>query len=146
MSEYLTVAVQYKDEELLRQAIENVTAEMGIRAEIHPQDQERHLFGYLGDRRPETAQFLVRRNYLDRLSNDLGWSPQPDGTYRLIVSEYDQTVLRCQRITGAVDVEYQRLYVERQVQTNPRLRGSRVVANRDARTGVVQLQILNVRV
>jgi hypothetical protein len=31
------------------------------------------LYGYEGDRRPETAELLVRRRHLGRLSNDLGF-------------------------------------------------------------------------
>ena len=147
MSEYLKVQTEYRDEALLQQAIQNVATEMGIPVEEYPQNREQHLLGYQGDVRPETAQFIIRRQHLNSLSNDLGWSRQPDGAYRLIISDFDRRqVHRSQDITARVDVEYQRLYVERQVQTNPRLRGSRVVAKRNAMTGVVQLQIVNVRV
>ena len=50
------------------------------------------LFGYQGDRRPETAELVVRRRQLGPASNDLGFARTPRG-YVPILSEYDQRVL-----------------------------------------------------
>lgn len=147
MSEYLLVQTVYDDEALLRQAIENVCQEYIIRPVLFEVGQEQSLHGYLGDIRAESAQFIIPRRHLSWLSNDVGWQRLPNGTYHLIISEYDQNhVERARRITEDVDVEYQRLLVERQVQKSVRLRGRRVIAQRDAKTGAVQLRIQNVRV
>jgi len=147
VSEYLLVQTVYDDEALLRQAIATVCKEYVIRPELFQVGEEQSLHGYLGEKRPESAQFIIPKRYLSWLSNDIGWQRLPNGTYRLIISEYDQNhVERARRITEDVDVEYQRLLVERQVQKSIRLRGRRVIAQRDAKTGVVQLRIQNVRV
>lgn len=47
------------------------------------------LFGYQGDRRPETAQIVVRRKFIGAASNDLGFQ-KTDAGYVPVISEYDQ--------------------------------------------------------
>ena len=147
MSEYVKIETQYTDEALLRQAVETVCKQHIMRPELHEAGDERALVGYLNDAREETAQFIIRRNVLSPggYSNDVGWTRQPDGTYRLIVSEYDRRNTHSMTVVGDVDVEYQRLVIEKKVLTNPRLRGARVVAQR-SKSGAVNIQILNVRV
>ena len=56
--------------------------------------ERRFLFyGYQGDRRPETAELVVRRRHLGTASNDLGFARTPHG-YVPIVSDYDQRTLQ----------------------------------------------------
>ena len=64
MSEYLAVDCEYADEKLLREAIETVAEEYHIRPEYHEQGKEARLYGYIGDLRRESAQFVIRRQYL----------------------------------------------------------------------------------
>ena len=47
------------------------------------------LYGYQGDRRPETAQIVVRRKFIGSASNDLGFQ-KTDAGYVPVISEYDQ--------------------------------------------------------
>ncbi len=47
------------------------------------------LYGYQGDRRPETAQIVIRRKFIGNASNDLGFQ-NTDAGYVPIISEYDQ--------------------------------------------------------
>ncbi len=47
------------------------------------------LYGYQGDRRPETAQIVVRRKFIGAASNDLGFQKTESG-YVPVISEYDQ--------------------------------------------------------
>src|SRR5215471_12253855 len=51
------------------------------------------LYGYQGDRRPETAALVVRRRHIGSSSNDIGFARAGDG-YVPIISEYDQRMLR----------------------------------------------------
>ncbi len=63
------------------------------------------LYGYQGDRRPETAELVVRRRNLGSASNDVGFARTPAG-YVPIVSEYVRFVpsklvsFRCQGMRG----------------------------------------------
>lgn len=47
------------------------------------------LYGYRGDRRAETAQIVVRRQFIGSASNDLGFL-KTDAGYVPVISEYDR--------------------------------------------------------
>ena len=50
------------------------------------------LYGYQDDRRPQTADIVIRRQYISGLSNDLGFKKK-GSTYEMIISEYDVRLL-----------------------------------------------------
>ncbi len=50
------------------------------------------LYGYQGDRRPETAQIVVRRKFIGSASNDLGFQ-KTDAGYAPVISEFDQRTM-----------------------------------------------------
>lgn len=50
------------------------------------------LYGYRGDRRPETAQIVVRRKFIGSASNDLGFQ-KTDAGFVPVISEYDQQTM-----------------------------------------------------
>ena len=50
------------------------------------------LYGYRGDRRPETAQIVVRRKFIGAASNDLGFQ-KTDAGYVPVISEFDQKTM-----------------------------------------------------
>ena len=78
------------------------------------------LYGYQGDRRPETAALVIRRRYVGTSSNDLGFARTADG-YVPIVSEYDQRTLH----GGQFLVKLRTAYSEHVVEAvRRRLRGS----------------------
>jgi hypothetical protein len=78
------------------------------------------LFGYQDDRRPETAELVVRRRHLGPASNDLGFARTPRG-YVPILSEYDQRVLH----GGQLLVRLRTAYGERVVEeVTRRVRGA----------------------
>ena len=73
----------FKDRECLVQAL----AECGYGAV--EEGEALSLYGYRGDRRPETAQIVVRRKFIGSASNDLGFQKTGAG-YVPVISEYDQ--------------------------------------------------------
>ncbi|MGI8827639.1 MAG: DUF1257 domain-containing protein [Chloroflexota bacterium] len=84
MSKYLTFPdIVFKDRQLILAAL----AELGY-ADVEEGDAL-SLYGYRGDRRPETAEIVVRRQHVGSLSNDIGFTRTPQG-YVPLVSEYDQ--------------------------------------------------------
>ena len=87
MSKYLRVATQIKDEQLFIQALQEVCQELGIEYES---GKELTLYGWQGRRRPETAEYIIRRHHVGRSANDLGFHRLPDGSIEAIISEYDQ--------------------------------------------------------
>ena len=70
-----------------RQCLLNALAECGY-AETE-EGEALSLYGYQGDRRPETAQIVVRRKFIGSASNDLGFQ-KTDAGYVPVISEYDQ--------------------------------------------------------
>lgn len=88
MSKYLSFPdVVFTDRRLLLAAL----ADLG-----YPEVEEGEalpLSGYQGDRRPETAELVVRRRHLGAASNDLGFARTPQG-YLPIISDFDQRTLQ----------------------------------------------------
>lgn len=84
MSKYMTfTGTTFKDRECLLNAL----AECGYGT--IEEGESLSLYGYQGDRRPETAQIVVRRKFIGSASNDLGFQ-KTDAGYVPVISEYDQ--------------------------------------------------------
>ena len=106
MSKYLVFNdVVFKDRRLLLAAL----ADLGY-TEVE-EGQALPLYGYQGDRRPETAELVVRRRYLGAASNDLGFARTAEG-YVPIVSEYDQRTLHGGRFLVALRTAYSERVIE----------------------------------
>ena len=96
--------------------------------------QEVALFGYEGDRRPETAAIVIRRRYIGDASNDLGFRLTSEG-YVPIISEYDQRTLCAGQFLPRLRVAY----AERVVETvRKRVRGT---VQRVTEGGVIKLRV-----
>lgn len=59
----------------------------------HPQVTEKpqHLEGYHGDERQQTAEIIIKRREVGGASNDVGFKKNADGSFTLIVSDYDKS-------------------------------------------------------
>ena len=100
MSKYLAYPqIIFKDRGLLMAAL----ADLGYTQVEDGQDLP--LYGYRGDRRPETAGLVVRREYIGSASNDLGFVRSADG-YFPIISDYDQRTLLEGRFLPRLRVAY----------------------------------------
>jgi hypothetical protein len=85
MSHFTRVRTTLRDLDALVAALNAV----GFRdVEVH--DRPQALHGFQGDSRPERAEVIIRRRYISRLSNDIGFGRQPDGSFEAIVSEFDR--------------------------------------------------------
>jgi hypothetical protein len=78
------------------------------------------LYCYEADCRPETAELVVRRRHLRRLSNDLGFRRTERG-YVAVISDYDQHALLGGRFLPRLRTAYAEHVVEA---VRKRLRGS----------------------
>lgn len=83
MSEFNVVNVQFKDGDCLVESLQ----ELGYKCEVH--ESGAHLKGYMGDQRQQVANIIIRKEHIGRASNDLGFAKKADGTYDMIISEYD---------------------------------------------------------
>lgn len=85
MSHFAVLRTQLTDVEALVKALTDVGLEQ---IEIHETAQ--HLYGFQGDKRPQTAEVIVRRKFIGHSSNDIGFKRQQDGTFDAIISGYDR--------------------------------------------------------
>jgi hypothetical protein len=115
VSKYLAYPqIIFKSRELLLGAL----AELGYT--LVEQGEALPLYGYLGDRRPETAALVVRRQQIGSGSNDLGFARSADG-YFPIISDFDRRTL----LGGQFLPRLRVAYAERVVETvRKRLRAS----------------------
>ncbi len=87
MSKYMTFTdAAFKNRECLLAAL----AECGY-AKVE-EGESLSLYGYQSDRRPETAQIVVRRNFIGSASNDLGFQKTENG-YVPVISEFDRRTM-----------------------------------------------------
>lgn len=106
MSKYLVFQeIVFKDRRLLMAALADLGYTEVEKGEALP------LYGYQGDRRPETAEVVVRRHCLGSASNDLGFARTPQG-YVPIISEYDQRVLYGGQLLAKLRLAYSERVVE----------------------------------
>jgi hypothetical protein len=84
MSHFTCIKTQLKNRDTLIQALTDVGFDD---VEVHETAQ--HLYGYQGDVREQTAEVIIRREYIGEWSNDIGFKQQDDGQFESIISEYD---------------------------------------------------------
>jgi hypothetical protein len=85
MSHFTRVRTKLRDAETLVAALNAVGM---THVELHDQPQQLH--GYQGDGRPESAEVIIKRKYIGRLSNDIGFARRADGSFEAIISDYDR--------------------------------------------------------
>ena len=85
MSHFTRLKTRITDKAALVKALADVGYKL---VEIH--DTPAALYGYRGDKRAEQAEVIVRRKYVGRASNDLGFRRTDDGSFEAIISAYDR--------------------------------------------------------
>jgi Protein of unknown function (DUF1257) len=129
MSKYLAYPdVVFRDRQLLLEAL----SELGF-SSVEEGD-ELPLFGYAGDRRPETAALVVLRQQIGSASNDLGFAKTSEGYYP-IISDYDSRTLLAGRFLPRLRVAYAVLVVE---SVGKRVRGT---VHRSTEGSIVKLRV-----
>lgn len=84
MSKYTVVELEFNDTDCIKEAL----TELGYPFEEHEIAQ--NLVGYQNDQRSQKAHIIIRRKHVGAASNDVGFLRKEDGTYDLIISEYDR--------------------------------------------------------
>jgi len=85
MSHYTLIRTRIREVPILLSALHK----MGY-SQVEHHEKAEHLFGFQGDRRPETAEVIIRRQYIGAASNDVGFKRQESGEFQAIVSEFDR--------------------------------------------------------
>jgi hypothetical protein len=85
MSHFTNIQTQIKDTDSLVKAL----ADLGFKT-VERYEIAQNLYGYEGDARSQTAEVIVRRQFIGEISNDIGFKRQPDGTFEAVISEFDR--------------------------------------------------------
>ena len=89
MSKYKTISTEFRNVESLRKALDDLGYHRDhVMVAADPRQNSLPLYGYQGDRRPESAAVRIDRHGISRLSNDVGFAWNGQG-YSLIVSDFD---------------------------------------------------------
>jgi len=83
MSHYTTIKTKITDMESLICAVES----MGYQ---YKTGRNLPMYDFCGNKTAYTADLVIPRKCLASVSNDIGFSRQEDGTYRIIISDYDK--------------------------------------------------------
>jgi len=120
--------IVFKDRRLLLAALEDVGYQEVEEGQALP------LYGYHGDKRPETAELIVRRKHVGSLSNDIGFTRTPSG-FVPILSEYDQRTLHDGRFLAKLRTAYSERVVD---EIKRRLHGT---AQRQVEGSVIKIRM-----
>jgi hypothetical protein len=85
MSAYVEQETQITDVDILKDCLK----EKGVK-DVQHHEKAVQLEGYHGDKRQDTAEIVIPRKAVGSMSNDIGFKKQGDGTYKAIISQYDQ--------------------------------------------------------
>jgi len=103
VSKYRKMRTEFKSRSHLREALKA----SGVLFEECQPGTEKHLIGYEGDTRTETATFIVRRSQIGSSSNDMGYHwDSTSGCFTEVVSDFDSRQHKCTAIRQAVKREY----------------------------------------
>ncbi len=139
MSHYCEIETTFNDQQALIEALTSVQGGWELnQIEIHQVPQS--LFGYRGDERKEKANIIIRRKHVSPSANDVGFALQDDGSYKAIISDYDQTSRCNPAFMARLKTEYSCIAVERQA----RQRGTTVTRVPHA-DGRITLQVRGYR-
>ncbi|MBT3307776.1 MAG: DUF1257 domain-containing protein [Rhodospirillaceae bacterium] len=84
MSHFSTMQTAFVSEDHLIAALADVGFE-----NVEHHEFPQNLYGWKGDRRQQTAEVIVRREFIGATSNDIGFARTADGTFKAIISEFD---------------------------------------------------------
>lgn len=122
MSAYNEVSTVYSDGDCLVEALK----EQGYQPQVSEKAQQ--LEGYQGDARKQTAEIIIPRRQVGGASNDVGFKKNADGTYTLLVSDYDSG----SNFNKKKQAELKRLYVEKKAIKQAKKNGLKFVGKKQA--------------
>lgn len=127
MSAYVECQTNFDDQETLVGALKTL-GWTSDQIQVHASAQPLH--GYTGRARKNTAEVVIGRKHLVGASNDLGFKKQPDGTWKMIISDYDVRQLPRKFPTAVAGTSFQAImtqaYAMTKMEKNAKSRRMRV--------------------
>ncbi len=140
MSHYVDEELNITDQDCIIKALKM----MGWTEDQLIIEQDRHLIGYHGDTREQTADITIPRQHIDSAANDIGFKKLPNGKYKIIISRYDRgNITRENHKTfdfhRRFKTEYGIAKIDKQCKTTRAGRGWTMVVNRGKKKTTVVL-------
>jgi len=132
MSHYSIIETEFRDEETLVETLEEM--EPGWVGNIERHETAATLYDYVGHARPEKAHIIVRRRFVDSMSNDVGFVKEGN-SYKAILSDYDQNIGRGASWLSRVT----QLYAKNKVLKEMKLKGWRLGSQTTTEKGSIKL-------
>lgn len=85
MSHYVDIETEIQNQEALVRALER----LGFKNKIEIHTTSQNLYGYQGDLRKQKANVIIRKKYVGRAANDIGFEKTSEGRFIAHISEYD---------------------------------------------------------
>lgn len=123
MSAYAEYETQFKDPEILKQALCEMNWRSGKLSadQIEMHDKPVSLYGYLGDKRADVANVVIRRDNVGSAANDIGFVKTESGNMKAVISSYDSSYYNGQWMT-----ELTKTYSEKYVEQKAKKMGYRI--------------------
>jgi len=131
MSEYTVVDIGFTDGDCIKSALK----EMGYVFEEHQEPQK--LRGFMGDERVQTAHIIIRKKYVGSASNDVGFLRKADGSYEMIISEYDRRVKHSQKLMG----DLKQIYGKYKFMKQAKKMGFKVKSTKVDDNGLIKIKV-----
>jgi Protein of unknown function (DUF1257) len=131
MSHYSLIQTEFRDEDILIDTLREL--EPGWELELHSTPV--NLYGYENDVRPERAHIVIRRQYVGRASNDIGFVHEGNA-YRAIISDYDSTAHGSEWLSRLTQ-----LYAKNKVLKQMRIQGWRLGGQTTTEKGAIRLTL-----
>jgi len=128
----MTIEIEMSDSECIKSAIK----ELGYVFEEHETSQ--NLCGYMGDQREQKAHIIVRRKYIGYASNDVGFLKKENGSYELIISQYDRRAKHSKKFTK----ELKQLYGKYKFIKQAKKMGFRVKSQKVDEKGRIKIRVM----
>ena len=140
MSKFVEGTIVLKDEAALVSALTEIFGKGSVEV-VKKGEQSSNLYGYRGDKRAQTADIIIRRQHVNRVSsgcsNDLGFKRKKNGSIQMIVSEYDRSC----KIDQKVQRRYSELVVDKTIKRLKTSGRFRVLSRENDKQGNLVIKI-----
>ena len=130
MSHYTSIQTKMADLEALTYAVES----MGFKVKV---GKNQSLYNYLGEKTSLTADLVIPKRQITSASNDIGFSQENDGTYKLIISDYDKTIPKTRDFPEQIKQRYAYFKVKKELM----LENKEIIQEKIHDNGIIEIVV-----
>lgn len=108
MSHYTTIQTELRDKDVILEALKL----MGFSCEV---GKNLPLHDFLGQKRTQTSDIIISRKELSSASNDIGLRRTSNGSYEMLISEFDERHAKTKDFLANLIYRYSFLKVKKEL-------------------------------